>query len=595
MAKIRHCQGLEGAGAKFVIRQGKSRYFCCLLGKAQKHFIFYGQHQTTVICTLKNIELVLEESQLVLAELYLEQGQPTHLEQVEPRLWVAQFPPFEVEVQLSGDRVVDVSCECTTFNPGSLCAHVGATLMAIRRVRTTERVTSAKPKTPGNPLHINHVLEHADANELRAFIRQYARKNRQFSLALKTRFAPAIPAEDPFSKYEALLDAAFKQVVSRKGHITRRGSETLASLTELLAKQLEDCLALEHYAECFAMLRASLERLPAMVAKCTEGNQVLVTALHGLAPLLEKLSLAELPPALGDELWMWCIDHLSRRSCRETGLSPYLVRAAVARADTPHRKAATLDAFLKLWQHPRSSSSLLVACFECLLPMLRQTDGDLHVICSQLKQGASAEVLYRCSKKAAEQGALELASLLASETLLLSPPTDQRIELLELLLHHALGERNSEKYLWALENLFSITGEKSYLHACLEAWPALWPQVKKSILRQNVHGHSDGFNAVLATVLEVEGKWKELLQLIDSTAELWDMLPFLPGLSHYLPEDAHQALCAKLDDYLRSHFGPVPAKKTVELLRFVRQNCPPAFHRRLEKYVQVHYPEKLQL
>ena len=88
---------------------------------------------------LKNIELHLEETALLIGEKLFEKGKVEGLHETERNLWLAEVERNEVEVQISPGKVKAITCECNVFKTNKICGHIAATLFALRKLLTTQK------------------------------------------------------------------------------------------------------------------------------------------------------------------------------------------------------------------------------------------------------------------------------------------------------------------------------------------------------------------------------------------------------------------------------------------------------------------------
>jgi hypothetical protein len=93
-----------------------------------------------------------------------------------------------------------------------ICAHIAAALVKVRQF-LAQRAEEKKLKqvhsehTEQNRLTVQSALEHATPEALESFVRNYAKRDRDFALALKTWFASSITATE--NPYALVLAAVF--------------------------------------------------------------------------------------------------------------------------------------------------------------------------------------------------------------------------------------------------------------------------------------------------------------------------------------------------------------------------------------------------
>ena len=104
---------------------------------------------------LSDLELNVEDDILEQAEL-LEAGSAFKaLTEVEKNLWVARIDDveglIETEIQLIGLKVKSFTCDCIVFNKLTVCPHITAALMILRRRKVIEKETKEAQKILKNP------------------------------------------------------------------------------------------------------------------------------------------------------------------------------------------------------------------------------------------------------------------------------------------------------------------------------------------------------------------------------------------------------------------------------------------------------------
>ncbi len=202
---------------------------------------------------LSDIELNIDDDLLEKAE-QLEQKQAFKaLSEVEKGLWTSRFDESEegiteTEVQLSGSRVRNYTCECEVFRQYNICHHIALTLIALRRRRQREAdarqerqqmIQKMKETESPSRLTIPNILKKIDTSELMEFVSDYARSDKQFAIALKTRFAGSLNAENDLSHYKTLIDNTLKSVKNPKGKITPKGWLQVLTMVDELRQKSE--------------------------------------------------------------------------------------------------------------------------------------------------------------------------------------------------------------------------------------------------------------------------------------------------------------------------------------------------------------------
>ena len=195
------------------------------------------------------IEQQFSDALLLQAEELLDQQAVHQLYELEKHLWIAQVDKREVEMQISPSKVKALSCDCPTFEAQGSCKHVLAGLLYLRRhlreeAEAAAATTPERPKTQQAPhkLTIPKILENVEREELLDFIREFARTNRNFALALKARFAGSVLLSDDRQKYRQLLDAVISNARNKKDQLSFRATQKIIKVAAELIQQSEQSI-----------------------------------------------------------------------------------------------------------------------------------------------------------------------------------------------------------------------------------------------------------------------------------------------------------------------------------------------------------------
>ena len=258
-------------------------------------------------------------------------GSVRNLREIEPHFWVASVSTadgdFETEVIITTQRIKAYACECFTPGRKLMCAHVAATLLKLRQFleqRAEEKRAKAEAARSNeiSRLTVQSVLEHASHEALEAFVRDYARRDRDFGLALKTWFAGSVTeSENPFL---LVLDSVIPKSMPAKGYRDPDFRRIRKALDGLEA-QLEKYDSERDFRSVFLVSTAILKRILPLQSKSEGNRQEALAYFTRLA--LDKLTrngATELSPELRDQIWEFIF------SLGEGGLLPSeLVRPAL--------------------------------------------------------------------------------------------------------------------------------------------------------------------------------------------------------------------------------------------------------------------------
>lgn len=561
-------------------------------GTLCRHFVY---QTLSVSFLLKNIELNLDERFLLIGEKLLDAGNPTRLEESERNLWIAQVERYEVEIQITPSRVKACSCECESFQQDGMCGHIAASLLALRRKLSERQPVAKKKKTRlryYKKLTVTSVLENLNSEELSDFVLGYAKKHQAFSLALKARFAARVPMSDNNLKYGLVLDSAIRSSRKRGGAISLSGSKQIAQLASELLRQAGDALALEHFAECFDILKSILEKLPPVLNKCEDQGEALGAVLSETMENWRILSTSPLPPALRELLWKFFLHEIPRPVNSMHGLSELLLDLLSELANDKTKWVELLDFIQKELRKHNSPPTLRDKLMRIQLQLLHKrgmaararafykavlTDVDETLYVIQL---AMQESLWRCARD------------LAGKALALSPTSQVQFQLQETLLQVALNEGDSPTVLKWAKQRFLTTGSMEYFGLCKKHAGDHWAACLASIL---VELSSDSFSGTLAAVYAAENMTEQLLALLTEKGTLRDLMRFDAYLIKAYPKQLEGLYKQFLTGYLDSHLGRVPARQVRILILHLQKIGGGTLASKLTSFIRKKYPGRNSL
>ncbi len=259
---------------------------------------------------LDHIELHIDDSFFEVGERLLAKEAMQNLFQSEKNLWLATFKDgklFEVEIQLVANRVKAMTCDCAVFEQHKACAHTAAVLIELRKIKVNEKeekekVKVFKPKKSNQKITVHSILQNISQEELNTFVRAYARSNRNFSIALKTKFATNVEVENSQEKYLQVINAAISVHKTAKGEYSPKSMQHISKLIHQMFVQAEDVIALKNYAEGFSILEACMLKVAPLLRynpKLEENQNLIFRFLQISWELYQK----EIAPTLRERIW----------------------------------------------------------------------------------------------------------------------------------------------------------------------------------------------------------------------------------------------------------------------------------------------------
>ena len=279
---------------------------------------------------LKNFEFHINPAVWNTAQDLVQAGGVKQLREVEKHFWVATVEDgelvFEVEAMITPHKIKAFTCECWAEGRRLMCAHVAAALFKVRQFLEQKaearqaRIEAQRSEELGR-LTVQTVLANASLDDLTEFVREYARRDRDFSLALKTWFAASVEGVE--NTYALVLDAALPRNAGTKP-LREPEFRRLRKTLDDLETQCRAAHEQGYFRTVFQITTALLHKLPNNILKIDDQRReqivpYLQTALHRmiqipgdhLSPelrdkrrnfLFEYLASGNFPPELEREL-----------------------------------------------------------------------------------------------------------------------------------------------------------------------------------------------------------------------------------------------------------------------------------------------------
>jgi hypothetical protein len=266
---------------------------------------------------IDKFELHLEDTLLMEAENLLAANALRQLKEVEKNLFLIHFTEgssstqkVETEVQLTGNKVKIASCECDTFMQNGVCAHIAASLLQLNEQRKAKEAAKKEIKAQAieasttTRLTIPNILKNIDDAQLIDFIADYARSDKQFALALKTRFAGDLAATGDIAEhYKTLIDNTLKNAKNQKGKFTPKGWLQVFTLLDELRQKAESRFRNGELPTSFALIAIVLPLIHKFMRPSDSPKIKLEKRQVQLVEILRGFTELPISPELSNEMW----------------------------------------------------------------------------------------------------------------------------------------------------------------------------------------------------------------------------------------------------------------------------------------------------
>jgi hypothetical protein len=504
--------------------------------------------------SLKDFEFHINPATWNTAQDLVQVGAVKNLREVERHFWVASVETeegvFETEMIITPQKIKAFTCECFTEGRRLMCPHVAATLFKVRQFleqqsEARKEKAARKEASALSRLTVQTALEHATPEALDAFVRDYARKDRDFALALKTWFAADVTiSENPFALIlSSLIPKNSKPQAMREPEF-RRIRKTLDEL------EVQRLSAEEHgnHRVVFQISSALLNYLLPLLPKMEENRQeqFLPYCRQALQSLI-ALDTAIVSPELRENAWETVytlgakglyFNELLRDALRFIGPAfsnkQKFEQIREHFDQTPYPAPAfVLQLFLiALSQHKMPAAALVRVLddYRSLPAQIREAILQLYYL---KYWDATSELIEHFVKNQVFIGA-------------------QRREMEDILFFIAEQTGDHTRRNRILQERFIQTGQFDYFNKLKSATAKKWPTYLAQILGAL---KQKGDIKTIAAVLAAEEKREELANLL----RMHDELPLVQRYEDlFLETDkgfVRERYTTILSEYLREHFG----------------------------------------
>ncbi len=522
--------------------------------------------------------------------------------EMEKGIWAFQLSNgFEPAIELSRKKIKSHSCDCKAGMRGEFCNHLTALALGVRRKLNKPRPTkspSKKSNTSKKKINTNNILALAGHEELKMFVKGFARSNRQFSVALKTHFAHLFETDDLHAKYKEILETAIKSCIGRsRRHLTAAKQRKLNKHIDALINQAEDGLARKFYAESFAILCNVIEQVTPLTWNAYGSH------LNERVDRAFQLSLqwanSELPPELEREAVKYFTDQAGAfkyRSGEKTiAFFPLLIALYQRTGDLQQ-----LDAFIRFQLGDDSMSQSLTRAWNAFHLNVAELLKDTELVDSILEEAAFDRFLFsRILVWAKQEKRTQIIKQLFGLAKEKNPTILSQIsrEADRILFDIALEEKDAKTISRLAPVLFMQTREASYYHTLISF-------TEKKKRKKTTEAF---FNLVLNDALILsefiaisdlmieEGLETGLLDFISKRRSLSLLKRHLESLLHF---DRNKTLeiCGELPiHFLNHHVGYANATAVAELVELLAQYEERDFVKKLAKKLIEAFPRRRSL
>lgn len=550
---------------------------------------------------LKNIEAHVDDRFFMVGETLYEQGKVSDLSEAERHLWLANVVGNEVEIQITPSKVRACTCECKRYEEEEMCEHITAVLLKLRReldrARVAKAQTRVKKNTVAKKLTTAVILNHISAEELKNYVRDYAKNNRTFGLALKARFAASVPMEDDREKFFQLLETTIKDARTKQDRIRYKGKLKLLKILKELLAQADDYIASEKFTDAFYILQAIIEKCAPLYWKIEGESSKYYGEIKRSFNLLQNLLESNPAPAMREDIWHFCLAECGKSTYRSSGFSQSFFDILLELADDKEKENELLQVIDnqidKLNFGGKAKANLLIYKLN-ILDKQNKNEAAEKLVFENLSE---PDLLLFVTEKALEKENLVRARFLANQSFKYNFPNPIIAKMEEVLLAIAQAENKPaeikdfarrrllrkmkiEDY-ELLKNVVAEGEWSDFISTFLVELEKKQYSMEKRDLIAEIHARESNFIALINYIENIRSL--DLLQRYD--------LLLMEGEKervNMLYEDI-------LNGFIRHHLGRQSSEKIRLALQHLHNIGARKLARDLTKKFQTEYPERFTL
>lgn len=555
---------------------------------------------------IKNIESNFPEEIIEQAEALLMEGLVYGINYLEKRIWTMKVAEsyedldadkgFEIEIQLSGKKVKNWTCECDFFQQNKYCKHIVAGLFALRKHLLEIELSKQKAAIKATPakhkrLTTISVLNSIDPEALKNFVRAYARNDKKFALSLKARFAHTVEVDDDKDKYLQLLQATFNSVITTKDKIKYSSLPQINSLITDILDHVDDAIALDHYSEASDILQAVIIKLSPNIKRAEKNEDKILELLRSAFSYLDVLIKKDLPPELKREIWQFCFEKFDGKEHRKYGTNIHFLESLLILTDDQPSALTLLSKLEQEVEHTfEKKKKGILLLYKMKLVQRFQNELLDTFIEQNLKE---PEVLLAAIKNSFDQQKYEDARQLAKKGLATQKNVNILNELDDLLLNIALRTENHEEITLYARKRFLVTFEFHFYQILKNITSKGWKKLVKGIIEDiERQSFSPLKKNTLAKLYAEERMNKDLIEFIQANRSLDLLEEYDLQLIEDFKTDVYNLYEELLDGYLRNHLGRQTSAKIRDIFYHLRNIGAQKLVYKLAKRYREQYAER---
>lgn len=550
--------------------------------------------------SLQQLESHLDEASLLHAEQLLDDERVEALQELEKHLWVAKVRDervYEVEVKITPTKVSAATCDCNRYKAEKSCGHIAAVLFMLRQKQNQKpkKTKQTKQNTSGR-LTTGVVLNEVAYEELVSFVKQYAKTNRNFALALKARFTPNVSHMDSREKYIQLLESTISAARRPDRTFNHRGGKKIYKVLLEIHHQIDEAIAQGYLAEAVTMAQTIIEKITPLLRKMEAMQDEIRQQIRASFEALRKVLNASPPQALRESIWAYSLAECRKLLYRNSRIDQYFFRLLMQMSDEPEQQNALLelldDQITRYFFEKRELAQLLLIKLS-LLEKLDRTD-EVQAFINQYI--TNDEVLTFAVRQAMHNDNLHRAKILAQSGLENTSAATTVAAMENTLLEIAILESDQDSIQHYAERQLVATLDLAFYKIIKKYHTTDWTVYRTHLLQTLQHlSFSIEKMRLIAAIYYEEGLHKELLVYLQDTKSLDLAKEFGTLLLPFDPQGVYAFYNELFDYYLSNHVGRKPSEKIRAIIRQLHEADAEDLAENLVENLRRKFPERHSL
>jgi len=267
---------------------------------------------------LNEFEQLIDEKILKRGLSYFKGGAITDFSEIssgEYEAIISGTEEYTVQIKIRNNIITEHNCDCP-YDMGAVCKHVVAAIFYLQQdqleLDQPQLTIAKKKKTKSVSRQVQELIKAISHNELIDFVQGNSKKDKKFRNLFLASFGHL--SEDQSKEfYQKQIHSILQTAAGRDGWIGWSDMKYVVNTTEPFLQNAEKYLVSNNFENVFFISTALLEEMTEAFQYGDDSNGDLGYFVESAMELLSKLAQEELPEALKEELFEYCISSFKKQ------------------------------------------------------------------------------------------------------------------------------------------------------------------------------------------------------------------------------------------------------------------------------------------